>query len=94
MVPINNSYLKEHECIINVATMGCVQTTCSDILLCREAIHLTLVKLDRPASSWNNTNIGTVYGKRLRMSTPSKSQSSAMSDEDYFVWRERMERRQ
>ena len=32
--------------------------------------------------------------KELRMSTPSKSQSSTIGGEDYFIWRERMERQQ
>ncbi|RVW62196.1 hypothetical protein CK203_064429 [Vitis vinifera] len=62
-------------------------TTRLDILLCRKEAHLTPEKLDRLISGWHYINIGVVCG-----STPSRSQSSAMSDEDYFVWRERMER--
>ena len=31
-------------------------TTCLDILLCREEVRLTLVKLDGPISSWHNAN--------------------------------------
>ena len=52
------------------------------------------MKLDEPASSWHNTNIGVVYSNKLRMSTPSNNQSSTMDDEDYFVWRKSRERRQ
>ena len=41
-------------------------------------------------------NIGAVCGKTTfaKMSTPSRSRSSAMDDEDYFDWHESMERRQ
>ncbi|RVW16983.1 hypothetical protein CK203_070651 [Vitis vinifera] len=44
-------------------------------------------------------NIGTVCGNSLiqstaKMSTPSRSRSSARGDEDYFEWRETIERRQ
>ena len=35
-----------------------------------------------------------LWEHKTNMSTPSKSQSSAMGDEGYFDWRERMERRQ
>ncbi|RVW61831.1 hypothetical protein CK203_064358 [Vitis vinifera] len=70
------------------------KTTCQDILLCREEVHLTPMKLDESISSWHNTNIGVVCGKSLRMSTPSRNQSLAMGEEDYFLWCEMMERRQ
>ena len=50
------------------------------------------MKLDWPVSSWHNTNIGTVCGNQLRMSTPYRNQSLAMGDEDYFVWCERVKR--
>ena len=52
------------------------------------------MKLDESISSWHNTNIGVVCGKSLRMSTPSRNQSLAMGEEDYFLWCEMMERRQ
>ena len=51
------------------------------------------MKLDGAKSGWHYTNIDAVYGKNLRMSTPSKSQSSVMGGEDYFVLRERMKKR-
>ena len=43
------------------------------------------MKLDRLVSSLYNTNIGAVYGNRLKMSTSSRNQSSTMGDEDYFI---------
>ena len=55
------------------------------------------------ATAWilgtRGINIGAVYGDRLiqstaKMSTPSKSRSSTRGDEDYFEWREAIERRQ
>ena len=44
--------------------------------------------------SWPGINIGVVCGNPIKMSTPSRSRSSAMSSKDYFNWRESMERRQ
>ncbi|RVX02218.1 hypothetical protein CK203_025412 [Vitis vinifera] len=93
MAPVSCSCLERHERIINAMTMGHARTTCPDILLCKEEVCLTPVKLDGAKSGWHYTNIDAVYGKNLRMSTPSKSQSSAMGGKDYFVWRERMEKR-
>ncbi|KAL6331155.1 hypothetical protein AAG906_009583 [Vitis piasezkii] len=82
-----------HKYTINTAMMGYDRTTYSDILLYRKAIHLSLLKLDGPTFSWHNTNIGVVYGNQLRMSTPSRNQSSTMGNKDYFVWCEMMEKR-
>ncbi|KAL6342324.1 hypothetical protein AAG906_007538 [Vitis piasezkii] len=70
------------------------RTTCQDILLCKKEVHLTPMKLDESISSWHDTNIGVVCGKSLRMSTPSRNQSLAMGEEDYFLWCKMMERRQ
>ena len=58
----------------------------------QERSPLTPVKLNGPISFWHNTNIDVVCGKQLRMSTPSRNQSSIMGDEDYFVWHERTKR--
>ena len=52
------------------------------------------MKQDGLVSNWHNTNISIVCGKQLRMSTPSKNQSLAMGDKDYFVWCEMMEEHQ
>ena len=76
------------------ASEGHAQTTYPDILLCREDVRLTPIKLDKPKFDWHYTNIGAIYEKDLKMSTPSRSQSSTMCGEDYFVWGERMERHQ
>ena len=51
------------------------------------------------ASKYKNSNIGAVCGNALiqsttKMSTPSRSRSSAKGDKDYFEWREAIERRQ
>ncbi|KAL6341985.1 hypothetical protein AAG906_038231 [Vitis piasezkii] len=92
MTPINNSYLplQKHEKCTHAHNHSKTleeraRTTCLNILLCKEAIRLTMVKLDGFASNWHNTNIGVVCGNRLRMSTSSKNQSSVMGAEDYFV---------
>ena len=57
--------------------------------------HLLQEKRRSITSSWLGFNIDAVYGKnKTKMSTPSRSRSSAMGDEGYFDWRETMERHQ
>ena len=58
----------------------------------RERVHQEIVvTLVSPA-----INIGAIYGKVAfaKMSTPSRSHSSAMGDKCHFDWRETMEKRQ
>ena len=84
---------------------GCVRTSCPDIF-CRIdwartpswlIAHVHLAAAGIPGT--RGINIGAVYGNSLilstaKMSTPSRSRLSVRGDEDYFEWREAIERRQ
>ena len=55
-IAIQNSWI--HPCwFLTWASEGRAQTICPNILLYREVVRLTLVKLDVPVSSWHDTNI-------------------------------------
>ena len=51
----------------------------------REEVRLTLVKLDEPDYSWERHQHWRHLWEQLRMSTPFRSQSSAMGNEDYLA---------
>ena len=54
-IAIQNSWI--HPCqFLTWASEGRAQTICPNILLYRKVDCLTLVKLNRPISSWHNTN--------------------------------------